>query len=230
MLRDFRVANPDGTWDAFKTQPGNEAVFDCLAAAQGHICAYCEIQISRGLYGQVEHYRPKSIASTGRNPHLDLPNLLGCCEGGTWRSKAGRSEDPIEKTMHCGALKLDKVPDGQMVDPRRLSASCLPWRVTTQGHLVVDQPRCTAGGVDPELAERTLTFLGLNRRVLVRLREAAIARLLEDYVDAPIDPELLLPDSQGQLQPFWSTVRSFAGSEIESFIAANIERIPGLRP
>ena len=85
------------------------------------------------------------------------------------------------------------------------------------------------GRIDARLAEKTLIFLGLNRRVLVRLRESLMDKLIEDYSDALFDPEfVLLPDAQGRLQPFWSTVRDFGGAEAEAFVAANLERIPGL--
>jgi uncharacterized protein (TIGR02646 family) len=228
VLRDFRAANPNATWEQFKTVPGNEAVFDCLAVAQGHICAYCEISISRGTQGQVEHYRPKSGNDSKRDLHLDFANLLAGCEGGTNAWHRDRSEPPILDTMHCGQLKQDKSPEGEMVDPRAIPLSPMPWRTTFQGQLVVDGDGCEAGGIDPELAERTLIFLGLNRRVLVRRRKETMDGLLETHGDGPIEPEILLPDGEGRLQPFWSTVRSFAGPEIEPFILSNGARIPGL--
>lgn len=126
VLRAFREADPNATWDEFKNQLGNEEVFDCLSFSQGQICAYCEIRISRGLEGQVEHYRPKSVVATDENPHLEFSNLLAGCEGGTVTWKAGRSEYPIEATMHCGPLKAAIEPDGHMVDPRTIPADCLP--------------------------------------------------------------------------------------------------------
>lgn len=229
VLVEFRANNPAATWEDFKHQRGNEAVFDHLASAQGHICAYCEIQIFRGTEGEVEHYQPKSATMPGRNLHLDFSNLLACCEGGTRPWKTARAELPIAETQHCGALKGSKAPDHEMVDPRSLPVTCLPWRTTSQGFLVTNLETCASAGIDPSLAERALSFLGLNRRVLVRLRAQLLDQLLEDYADVPFDPEaMLLPDSQGHLQPFWSTVREFGGSEAEAFVSTNIERIPGL--
>jgi uncharacterized protein (TIGR02646 family) len=229
ILRDFQSQNPRATWDEFKNQPGSERVFERLSSAQGHICAYCEIEISRPLRGQVEHYQPKSLGTQQRNLHLDFSNFLACCEGGTLSWDHGRSEEPLKKTVHCGALKGSEIPDGRMVDPRALAAAALPWRTTSQGVLVTSPDGCASAGVDPALAESTVTFLGLNRRVLVRLRAALLDKLLEDYAVDPFDPAaMLLPDGRGRLLPFWSTVREFGGSHAEAFVAANADRIPGL--
>jgi hypothetical protein len=99
----------------------------------------------------------------------------------------------------------------------------------TGGFLVTSTEGCVSGGIDSDLAERTLAFLGLNRRVLVRLRAAVRDQLLTDYAEMPFDAEaLLLPDGRGRLQPFWSTVREFGGSDAEAFIIANLDRIPGM--
>lgn len=235
VLAAFRNANPSGTWSQFKSEPGNESVFDALAVEQGFICAYCEIRVCRPLRGQVEHYHPKSASQPGRNLHLAFDNLLACCEGGETPWMFDRAESPIGETRHCGALKGSEQPEGHMLDPREIPASPLIWRVTSRGELEVDRDVCVRAGVDPELAEATLLFLGLNRRVLTRLRAAAVEDIDQQIADRPFletseeIASLLLPNQRGELIPFWSTIRARLGPCVEAEIFANVSLIPGLR-
>ena len=239
ILRTFRAANPAGTWDEFKGLPGSGAVFESLAAAQGYLCGYCEIELVGRLYGQVEHFEPKSSSAGDRNFNLEFENLIACCEGGTVPWNRERTEEPISENMHCGALKSDRTPQAKMLDPRSLPARPCLWR-TVQGKLFVDIQACLEAGVDAVIAESTLTFLGLNRRVLLRLRETLVAELDDEAIrGAADDTEILariltvaernlLPDPDVKLSRFWSTIRAWAGPQIEPFILANAARIPGL--
>jgi uncharacterized protein (TIGR02646 family) len=230
VLMAFRNSNPSATWAQFKNEPGNEAVFDALALAQGFICAYCEIRIDRSNTGQVEHYEPKSTSAVGRNLHLAYDNMLACCDGGTIRWRPDRSLAPISQTMHCGQLKGAASPTGHSLDPRSIPVSPCLWGTTSRGELFVDREACLAAQVDPDLAESTLRFLGLNSRILVRLRSALLEQLERELEsDEPRQVvNLLLPDRRGELSQFWSTIRAWAGAEIEQWIAENVHLIPGL--
>ena len=218
-LANFRSTNPTGTWQEFKNTIGNESVFDALAAAQGYLCAYCEIEIQRALKGQVEHWEPKSASTTTRNLHLAFSNLLAACEGGTNPHLRGRSENPIGQTQHCGALKGDQSPAGRMLDPRSLPEKPSIWHVDHAGRMSVDTAACQASQVDSGLAASTLEFLGLNRRVLARLRQTLLEELdkeLKDVGDGELAKQILSiasrelsSDAQGRLRPFWSTVRAW---------------------
>jgi len=109
---------------------------------------------------------------------------------------------------------------------------------SNSGHLTVDRAACVAAGVDPEVATSTLTFLGLNRVVLARQRRAVIAQLDQEAFAGPdelgnslsleVAIDLMLPDANGHLPAYWSTIRAWAGAEIEPFIEANRDKIPGL--
>jgi len=239
ILTLFRARNPNATWSEFKNEPGCGAVFDGLAREQGFICAYCETRIGRGLKGQVEHFEPKSHATAGRNLHLDFVNLLACCEGGTWPFDKDRSLPPTSETQHCGALKADRSPHGRMLDPRAIPSGARIWNVSSNsGTMTVDHAACVAAGVDPEVATSTIEFVGLNRIVLARHRRAVIAELDRDAfaeTDAPgndlslgVAIEQMLPDAWGHLPAYWSTIRAWAGPEIEPFIEANRDKVPGL--
>jgi uncharacterized protein (TIGR02646 family) len=228
VLRQFRHENPNGTWDEFKQSSDRGEVFDALADSQGYLCAYCEIRIARPLKGQVEHFEPKSTGA-GRSRHLEMTNMLATCEGGVRPWQRDRSETPISDTMHCGQLKENKSPAGEMLDPRAIPIAPLIWNVTPQGKLTVNQIACVAAGEDPSLAERTLEFLGLNRRVLIRKRRRILTELYQVHDTEPFVPEVyLLPDPDGQLNEFWTTIRSFGGVQSDSFVIANADRVPGL--
>jgi uncharacterized protein (TIGR02646 family) len=241
VLSAFRAENPGGTWSEFKDFKESGTVFDSLAREQGFICAYCEMTIEPGIRGQVEHFEPKSRSTARHNLHLDFGNLLGCCEGGTWAFDPRRSEPPIPKTQHCGSLKGDRSPAGQMLDPRHIPLEARIWLVSSNtGQLSVDRAACLATGVDPNLATSTLDFVGLNRPVLARQRRETLAELDRaafgdrDETDGEISRfevavEQILPDSRGRLPAYWSTIRIWAGPGIDSFIAANRNKIPGFR-
>ncbi len=239
VLASFRATHVHGTWGEFRNQPGSEAVFDRLAVAQGFICAYCEIEIRRPIYGQVEHFEPKSKSTPTRNLHLEFENLFACCEGGTWPFDSGRAEPPITETRHCGSLKGDQSPKGRMLNPRNLRAAGRIWRFASSGKMIVDASVCTTTGIDPGIAQSTVEFLGLNRRVLTRLRRAVIEDLdahafsnkNDGFDDASrllgVAAEQILADERGRLVPFWSTVRDWAGPSTEACIEGNRQRIPG---
>lgn len=241
VLSTFRTENPAATWSEFKeSEKESGIVFDSLAREQGFICAYCETRVQGGLRGQVEHFEPKSLSTAERNLHLEFGNLLACCEGGTWAVDPRRSEPPISKTQHCGALKGDRSPAGQMLDPRTIPLEARIWVVSSNtGSMSVDRAACLTVGVDPNVATSTLDFVGLNRVVLARDRRATLDELDRYAFADPDDTNdersrfevaaaYLLPDSEGHLPAYWSTIRAWAGPEIETFVLANRNRIPGL--
>ncbi len=247
-LTTFRSAMPHGTWDDARAEKINEPVFDALAAVQGHLCAYCEIAIRRPLFGQVEHYLPKSRSAVGVNLHLDFANMLACCEGGTRldmerSSGPGRAIPPVPETQHCGQLKLARDPIGRMLHPvADVPAHPCLWRIDSAGRIEADPEACAAAGVPVDRARDTLDFLGLDRRGLRRLRAAVVSALDDAWQDAvpegaddaeweaarlTLAKEHLLPVDD-RLPAFWSTIRSWAGAGIEAFLLGHADRIPGL--
>ena len=202
VLTDFRSKHPNGTWDQFKRKRGRKsrAVFDSLRQSQGGICAYCEIDIERGDTGQVEHFVPKSQGGA----HLEIRNLLAVCDGGANPALPERYEAPPEDTIHCGMLKDSVDPEGRIIDPRTLPEWTI-WRVGIRGQMRPDRERCAAAEVSVELAESTLDGLGLNRRVLVRLR-GAIREKLAGREYSSIERSELLSLRDGQLPAFYTTI------------------------
>ncbi|MBT9555017.1 MAG: hypothetical protein IV100_03260 [Myxococcales bacterium] len=209
VLADFGQLHPDATWEKFKDKKKRRGrdVFDALAEAQGHLCAYCEIRIGRGELGQVEHFIPKSKGGA----HLDIANMLAVCEGGTNPKLGERSLPPIPDTMHCGQLKGDRDPTGVILDPRTLPPDTVIWDITVQGVLIVHEERCRVAGIDPALAKSTLEGLGLNRPVLVRLRKRILDGLRQSRLSPQQIDELLAPQGD-PLPEFYTTILLGAAS------------------
>lgn len=258
ILTNFRTNNPNGTWKpkkasgsaAFQPEPGSYAVFTALAEAQGYLCAFCEIRVERGLWGQVEHFVPEDFANIAWNCALDFGNMVACCEGGT-QSKIpnGRSVPPIRDTQHCGQLKGNHDPraithaNGRTVallDPRGVPAFPCLWKFGSQGQIAPHPTACTAAGVDVDAAQATVDRFGLDRSGLRGMREAVLVELdsdLEartadgslpmDAAMAAIAAEQLLP-VEGKLARFWSTVRDWAGNAAEQVLGAHGHKIPGM--
>lgn len=247
VLKEFREQNPDGTWKekrgsgkpCFKNVHGSEAVFEILAAAQGRLCAYCEITIERGPRGQVEHFVPEALSTPDRNLALDPANFLAACEGGT---RCDLPDDrwvpPIPETLHCGQLKGSKDLSGIVLDPREICAFPCLWTFGTDGSMSVNVTSCGVAGVDVSRAEATIVELGLDRRGLRRFREQLMVQLDEelellleetDDDDAfrTIAEEQLVP-KDGRLPSFWSCIRYWAGEAAEHVLQAHAQRIPGL--
>jgi uncharacterized protein (TIGR02646 family) len=246
ILTDFRSQHPTGSWKEksgsahFKGVPGNEEVFESLAMAQGYLCAYCEIEIERGLKGQVEHFIPEHLSTVDRNVALDFANMLAACEGGVRRDiPNGRSEEPIKATQHCGQLKDNEDLSSIILDPRDICASPCLWAFGTDGSITANATSCQLAGLDFARAQATIHKLGLDRKGLRRFRaevlrgldeglELLLAEDIDDF-DAmtTVAREQLVPN-EGRLPAFWSTIRHWAGDAAEQVLHAHAANIPGM--
>lgn len=110
LLREYRAANPQGTWDVMRNDAfhnGRKAAADCFNQAiadQGGLCAYCEKRYDPGKPHsfRVEHFHPKSDSTADRNYHLDWRNMLAVCDGGT---REGTTRTPLPENLSCDAYK-----------------------------------------------------------------------------------------------------------------------------
>ena len=100
---------------------------------------------------------------------------------------------------------------------------------------------CARASLSLDLASSTCERLGLDRKGLRRLRKAVQDQLEDDFAVLVIDDgleeaeatqqiaeEQLLPDPQGRLPRFWSTIRYWAGEIAEELIQQHADRIPGM--
>lgn len=239
VLRSYRQEHPRNTWQQFCNDTrGNRIVFEALASAQGGLCAWCEQSVvppPQHLLGvQVEHVIAKhKTAEDGPNLHLEFTNMVASCEGGTNSADPERHLKPFKKTQHCGQCELKDRDGAEYLDPREIPDSHCLWQVEANGEFSADPRACELAGVELALARATVANLGLDRAGLRRSRkkvlreiEALVEQLwehephrVEDVMGSIRDvvQPALLPD-QGRLSPFWSTLRSYAGSEIDVFL------------
>lgn len=239
----WRAAHPRGTWEEFKHENRgsgrcSDAVMSALIAAQHGLCAYCEITLDPPLWAEVEHWHPKDPAqSSGHNWGLDFSNFMAACEGGT-RDKPdrGRALPPIARTCHCGAAKKNADLTTSLLDPRvDVPATPNIWHIVAEGRMSVNEG--AAGALAPRATE-TIERLRLDSPVLTRLRAQVWSELDKDVVaawetlgGAEDDYEAArtfvaaerLGLSDGLLQAFWSTARSYFGSVSETWIALHPE-------
>lgn len=244
-LAEWRAANPNESWEAFKAANGSLTQAGCsgqlyraLAAAQWHICAYCEIRLDPPLGAQVEHWHPKSDTTTTHNWGLDFANFTAACEGGVRADiPNGRCVTPIKDTQHCGAAKADYDWTAEILDPRvDVPRNLALWDVRDDGRIGV---RPIADLPLRERAVKTIERLNLDSKALRPLRQALWEELSKDVVAAWVelgDPsdeayglarrrvaESRLGVVEGKLQPFWSTIRSYFDDVAEQWISEHPE-------
>jgi uncharacterized protein (TIGR02646 family) len=241
-LDRFRAEQPAATWDdfrAFELGAGYQSIRAALVAAQGGLCAYCEIRFPPGIGGlwvQVEHVVEKSLSeheTGGPNLHLAAENLVASCTGGAQRTLAKPEAldeaqrwymQPLPENLSCGQAK-ERHKGAALIDPRDLSAGLMPIACNMLGELVVNEADARAAGLAKTDLESTLEILGLNCPRLVYARLAAwmdVEEEFEDFDELDWDPDrfeaycalYLAPDEDGRLVEFWTTVRSCLGQAI----------------
>lgn len=239
-LEQFRAANPDADWEAFREHDGGvpyRELREALCDAQRRLCAYCEIDLRRptsALRVQVEHFLEKSrSAELGQNLHLDPDNLLAACTGGG-RSELGKPHyaPPTPDNLSCGQSKERVGKDAQVLDPRLLSLLPGLCIVDDTGAIRADADACQAVKVDVALVEETIRVFGLQCRRLRKAREDLWLDLLvktEDLLDdvdalTRLAADYLLPNGAGDLLPFWTTIRCFFADVAEPIVEAAAER------
>lgn len=188
LLTRFRRAAPQSTWQNMKDDAnfgGPAAYKECrkqVLAAQGGICAYCEIDISDNdpLKCRVEHFHPKSDISPAHNWALDWNNLLGVCAGGSYKSgSAPYTQEPLAQNLSCDAYKdqmiqsgkLSEQCEGWILNPIELVASPSLFQIDkSTGKLVPNSSHCAAAPAWPSnkhadieaLVQHTINMLNLN--------------------------------------------------------------------
>jgi uncharacterized protein (TIGR02646 family) len=90
VLVEWR-ATPNATWETVTSSE----LHDDLLREQGHVCAYCQRRIRKGVTMHVEHWRARS---THPDDQLRWKNLLGVCSGTSGRERhcdASRGNEPL---------------------------------------------------------------------------------------------------------------------------------------
>ncbi|MFL1907043.1 HNH endonuclease family protein [Plesiomonas shigelloides] len=149
-LNEFRLSNPNATWQDFKNYNGGSAyraVRDKIFNDQYFICAYCEAKIPVNeleLLSRVEHFNSKSGTThgVGINYHLDWGNLLGVCVGGERDGTIYALPDNLSCDSHKGhwECKNHFTPEQKNWVGKVLSPLDIP-----SGHILFDFVKSTGG-------------------------------------------------------------------------------------
>ena len=184
---------------------------------------------------RVEHFFPKVATQLEKhNYHLDWHNLLGVCHGGSqpyvsdpeWRYSSRKND------RSCDVPKGGKPISERILNPLKIPASVRLFRYQEHtGKMIVDESSCPKKL--QAKARNTIRELNLNAPRLQRMRLALI-RILEDEINSalaggavleeflPLLAEsILLPDEDGNYQPFFSVARWYLGEFAEDILREN---------
>ena len=217
----LNVVGANANWIEFcshNSGASRNELMDALAQNQHGLCAYCEIAIP-AWPRQIEHVIPRSDPQYGTAKELDITNMIACCVGGT-RSKASKSGGHT-----CGQAKENQ-NDENFIDPRLLPARPSLTKVLRDGSITVDEEACESEGIPVSHVRRTIEILNLNAERLRLTRTKYWNELVErsgqfddpDKMNAWIR-DVLIPDENGQLSPFFTTNRSYFDPLSESILA-----------
>lgn len=212
-LEAYRAAHPHAlegagaaAWDAFRDHESGvayRATVDSLAAAQGGLCAYCEVRVSLhdSRMRQVEHVVAKEH---GAGVALDPGNLALCCDGGTVRYLAPNL--PARRIdVSCGQAK----GSNSTLDPRTIPDELTVVTVADDGMLYAHPLRCARAGIEQARVTGAIETLKLNcerlRLARERLRAEAVMAITSttENRDALV-ATMLGRDADGRLEAHWS--------------------------
>ena len=240
-LSDFKVLEPHASWKTgFKTNAGkepNNEVRDALYIEQNGLCVYCEIDLKDGLGRslddfRVEHFypenpKPEDARGDGVNYALYWGNMFGCCHGGSVKTVVDSADRHSSPDFHCDVPKSNNDWTGEILNPIvDIPESPLIFSFNEEGNMFVCNERCPPPLVDK--ATRTIELLNIDSEKLRKFRKGTIDKIKEQLMGVPInllDQEMkdlaacyLLPDQDGCLEAFYSTIRWYLGPMAEEII------------
>ena len=225
-------------WDAFRNHnqgASHKELIEKLIAVQHGLCGYCEINLTE-IDRQIEHVIPRNDPQQGAAREVDVTNMIACCKGGTSSTYApsekssdeDRYRKPVKDNMSCGQAKGDR-NEVDFLDPRKLPALPSLTKVLVNGEIEVDEKACKSEGIPVARVKRTIEILNLNAKRLQLARAKQWNDLEEEaeQLDGLDDPDkmkawirdVLIPDENEQLTPFFTTNRSYFGPLSESILA-----------
>jgi uncharacterized protein (TIGR02646 family) len=216
------------TWSAFRKDGEGQQAYaelsELLVNSQRGLCCYCEIRLLVPLDRQIEH-----VKSREHHPDLalDYQNMLAACTGGSSKvfvsgkaACADRAISNSEESLSCGQKKLSV----DCLDPRSLPVGESLFKVTPDGRVIVDAMACENHGIDVGAASQARDVLGLDNQRLRNARKKIMGALAAYNSATPTEIEAaardnLLPGNHGQLNPWFTTSRSYFGAIAEKILA-----------
>jgi len=221
------------TWeafDAYENRAARRELVGELQKRQHGLCAYCEIEL-RDDDRRIEHFVPRSDPTIGTALTFDHANLMAVCHGGS-RPKFdtdGETPDPRryrrppKANASCDVAKANR-PASAFLDPRSIPPSPSLLAVGADGTLAPNAAACDHHCISVVEVAEHINGLSLNCERLNLARAAVRATLLELGLTTPEThyrawvESNILPDQEGQLQPFFTTRRSLFGPLAEAIL------------
>lgn len=211
----------DYSWTRFRDEDQESYIElrEALSRLQHGLCGYCEQSILKDDC-QVEHVLPRSSNRSHHLHDLTPTNLIASCKGGSARNFYGpdtRHPDPDRfGDNSCGQAKGETLDD-LFLDPRTLPKKRSLFKVNALGQVFADEMACQETSISECRVERTIEILGLGVERLRRARERRWNFLNESYSEDFSNSQVirkaaeveLMQDKQGNLQPFFTTNRSY---------------------
>lgn len=154
---DWKASANDEWQPTYKNLPGDikKVVYESLLNEQGHICCYCERELTENDY-HIEHLNPQFLKE---GDDLNYGNFICSCLN---RTKKGTP-------LHCGQLKGKNI-----ISINPLQEDCQSkFTYTAAGEI---------NGEDHD-ANDTIEILGLNIKKLISMRKDAISPFLSGELD-----------------------------------------------
>lgn len=254
-LTNFRNAAPNSTWEGMRNDVlwgGQQAYVDIraqLITDQGCLCAYCEIDIHDNdpLKCRVEHFHPKSDPVSPPNWALVWTNMVGVCNGGSYRhtTAPGFVLEPLSDNLSCDAFKDSRIQagalalacEGWILDPMQIGAALCLFKISkSDGRLLPDDAACLASepwhgnrhATLAALVQHTIDMLNLNcdrlkdaRLTIVRDIERGKKRQRDQGFDATVGLANLAERYFSRSWPgFFTVIRHCLGPAAEARLQA----------
>jgi uncharacterized protein (TIGR02646 family) len=222
----LRGGYPSASWEDFKNedQDAYKYLVKYIVNHQKGLCAYCEINLTE-TDRMIEHVHPKSDMASGHNWGLDFRNLLATCKGGSNRYPADQNRyvAPLPANLSCDQSKHDKILDNVIIHPRDIPLAPSVFRVGMTGEIQPSVTHHEQSGISGQKITATIDELNLNCNRLKDARRKVWDMLVEFEQRGETTDNLmrdfLLPDINGRLYQFFTTIRSYFAQEADDFLA-----------
>ncbi len=201
--------------DANSGKSVKQIVKECLSIEQGHICCYCEQQITSSPIDKhpyhIEHYKPKSKFPKPEYK-FNYGNFGASCMGGQDKDEKKITRLEKKNLLHCGHKKDEEI------------LPLLPIDDGCEDYLDFMDDGIIEPSRNPDLtekAEQVIDILNLNSSRLIVKRKKVIKYLKEKFETVSKDEvveklrSLQTSVNDGVIEPFISTQVHFLQSLIQ---------------
>ncbi|KXO13107.1 hypothetical protein AKG98_3323 [Moritella sp. JT01] len=242
LLRDFRLATPNATWNQLKANSDvNNALKVTAIKKTGGLCVYCEHKLIAKIDYQIEHFYPKKGNDNSEfgngiaNRAIEWANLYPGCLGGTAKLAHFSVQQDIDcrtgankrnkNKLTCGQKKGEADPEGVFISPLELNNQNPIFLFNeADGSISLNEDNCVTQNISVELGVNHITRLNLDSERLRGGRLALATSLRSEFnkafefdaetVDELMDDWLEIDEEGMYGHPFISLIYSKYSLEV----------------